>query len=524
MILVKFGYCLFLVGVLRGINSEDVEEAPTVTTKAGTFLGTTKEVNAYGKNVKINHFFGIPYAEAPVDDLRFRKPVPKKVFTSPFDATKFGNVCLQVLLFPLSDEKTLKQSEDCLNLNIYVPAESKGDLPVMVWIHGGAFVCGAGQPYVADTLSAQGNVIVVTLNYRLTLWGFLSTKDEHSPGNYGLWDQHLALQWVHDNIKNFGGDAGRVTIFGESAGSGSVVYQSLYAGNRGLFQRAIAQSGSITAMWATSRTPKQDAEFLGKLVGCEQTDTGPLVECIRKASPDVLNATINDPTNGLLKINLPFLPTVDGEFIKESPKDLLLGNSPISADDRAFFASLDFLSGINAEEGLVALNSLVAGVGDAGEFEPNRTLFEEELLPFMVAYELDTELPQAVKDILIHEYTDWSDPEDMEKRRTKLVAVYSDMFFTIPLIETISQHNSLATNSKNTYMYLFDILPSTRAMPTPSWGKRANHADELLYVFFEESDGLLSFMAGREDFKPTEWDRQDSKYLITMWTNFAKTG
>ena len=515
---------VFLLAFLHRIKSEDSEYPPIVTTKVGTIIGTTKEVNAYGKQVTVNRFFGIPYAETPVDELRFKKPVPKKAFTSPFKATQYGKVCLQVILFPLPDDKELEAGEDCLNLNIYVPAKKQEKLAVMVWIHGGAFVCGASAPYVSDTLSAHGNVIVVTINYRLSVWGFLSSGDEHSPGNYGLWDQHLAIKWVHDNIADFGGDPGRITIFGESAGSASVVYQSLFAGNRGLFQRAIGQSGSISGMWASSKTPKQDAESLGKLIGCEQTESGPLIECIRNTAPDALNATMNDFTNGLLKINLPFIPNVDGEFVKEPAKELLTGDSDISADDRAFFASLDFLSGINAEEGLISMNSPVEGVADMNHFEPNRTFFEETLLPFMLPYELETDVPQLVKDLIVHEYTDWSDPESIEKRRDKLVALYSDMFFSVPLIETISRHNSLSQNSGSTYMYMFDVLPSVRALPTPSWGKKANHADELLYVFFEESDGLLSFMPESEDFKPTDWDRESSEYLMTMWSNFAKTG
>ena len=514
---------VFLLAFLRSIMSDDSEDPPTVTTKVGTIIGTAKEVNAYGKQVTVNRFFGIPYAEAPVDELRFKKPVPKKAFTSPFKAAQYGQVCLQMLFAPLSNDKELAAGEDCLNLNIYIPARKQEKLAVMVWIHGGAFVCGAGAPYVSDTLSAHGNVIVVTINYRLSVWGFLSSEDEHSPGNYGLWDQHLAIKWVHDNIADFGGDPRRVTIFGQSAGSASVVYQSLFAGNRGLFQRAIGQSGSISGMWASSKTPKQDVKLLGQLIGCEQTESGPLIECIRNTPPDTLNATVNNFTNGLVKIHLPFIPTVDGEFVKEPAKDLLTGDSDTSADDRAFFASLDFLSGINAQEGLASMNTPVAGVADMNQFEPNRTLFEEMLL-FMLPYELGADVPKLVKDLIVHEYTDWSNPENIEKRRNKLIALYTDMFFSVPLTETISQHNSLFQNSGSTYMYVFDVLPSARALPAPSWGKRASHEDELLYVFFEESDGFLSYTAGKEDFKPTNWDRESSEYLITMWSNFAKTG
>ena len=165
------GVFFFLV-FLQGIKSEN-PGAPTVKTKVGTIIGTTKEVNAYGRRMKVNRFFGIPYAEAPVDDLRFKKPVPKKPFVSPFKATQHGTVCLQMMLVAFADttREDILVGEDCLNLNIYVPARNQGNLAVMIWLHGGGFFCGASDPYISDTLSAHGNVIVVTFNYRLSIWG-----------------------------------------------------------------------------------------------------------------------------------------------------------------------------------------------------------------------------------------------------------------------------------------------------------------------------------------------------------------
>ena len=160
-------------------------------------------------------------------------------------------------------------SEDCLFLNIYAPAVREQDVAVMIWIHGGGFIAGAADPYRSDALAAHGNVIVVTINHRVSLWGFLSTEDEHAPGNYGLFDQHLAIQWVHDNIKAFGGDPSRVTIFGQSAGGASVMYRSIFEGNEGLFQRGIAQSGSPTAYWASSSKARSNAEKLGKTRGLQ---------------------------------------------------------------------------------------------------------------------------------------------------------------------------------------------------------------------------------------------------------------
>ena len=185
----------FLVCVLHGVEADGSVKAPVVKTSTGEIIRTTKEVHVFGKHITVNQFFGIPYAEAPVGELRFQKPVPKKPFTSPFQATEHRKACLQLLMLSMSDakEKVIPAGEDCLTLNVYVPAENSGSKTVMVWIHGGGFFCGASNPYIADTLAAYGDVIVVTINYRVSIWGFLSTGDTHASGNYGLWDQHLAI-------------------------------------------------------------------------------------------------------------------------------------------------------------------------------------------------------------------------------------------------------------------------------------------------------------------------------------------
>ncbi|XP_053385646.1 bile salt-activated lipase-like [Mercenaria mercenaria] len=163
-------------------------------------------------------------------------------------------------------------SEDCLYLNIFTPGVSNINVapkPVMIWIHGGAFFVGYADLYEGDVISALGDVIVVTLNYRLGVLGFFSTHDPKAKGNYGLWDQHIAIRWVYENIAAFGGDVTNITIFGESAGSRSVIYQMLYPGNKGLFKRAIAESGTVAA-WAVSHghsNYESSIEF-AKSVGC----------------------------------------------------------------------------------------------------------------------------------------------------------------------------------------------------------------------------------------------------------------
>ena len=274
-----------------------------------------------------------------------------------------------------------------------------------------------------------------------------------------------------------------------------------------------------------SKSSKEDAFRFGKLLGCEITDTEQLVGCLRNKEPESVHATLNDPINKTLGLQTPFAPTIDGEFVKEHPKNILLGDSDISVKGKEFFSSLDLLMGMNAEEGLMMLDPSV-GIEDPDTFEPNQTHYKEELLPFILPYE-QGEIPSIVKQIIAHEYTDWDDPDSMELRRNKLVAYYTDLFFGVPLTETVNQHRTLVTkhsSKKSTYMYLFDILPSARGLPAPSWVTRANHGDELTYLFYDETGGIMKFMPWVGDFKPTDWDRENAKYLMMMWSNFAKSG
>ena len=338
-----------LVTILVAVSAGD----PAVDTRLGKIVGVQKKKSVFGQEMLLDLFFGIPYAEPPVGKLRFQKPEPKQTLTSdgtPFMANKHGNICYQMNMFPMTG---LTHSEDCLFLNIYAPSGRTDPLAVMLFIHGGGMSGGASDQYVSDTFALYGDVMVVTINYRLTMWGFLSTGDKYAPGNIGLWDQHLAIKWVHDHIDAFGGDTNRITIFGQSAGAFSVGLQTLYHGNEGLFQRAIALSGSL---WdPAEHDPKPDAQKLGRLVGCEQTDSHELVQCLQSLPAVLLHDTLNNFTNGLLaSIPFPFLPYTDGFMFDSLPKDLLLSDNK----GRSVFSGIDFMSGICAEEGILMLSPL----------------------------------------------------------------------------------------------------------------------------------------------------------------------
>ncbi|KAH3890258.1 hypothetical protein DPMN_014332 [Dreissena polymorpha] len=181
---------------------------PNVTTQLGVINGNTRNGEFDGKVYAVNEYLGIPYAKPPVGDLRFKRPEPFGNLPSPFDATRYGNVCPQSDFLKVGMRST---TEDCLFLNIFVPITER-DLEqghaVMVFIHGGGFTMGSGETTPGHVLAWFGNVIVVTINYRLGLLGFLNMGTKNAKGNQGLWDQRLALQWVQANIGEFGGDAG----------------------------------------------------------------------------------------------------------------------------------------------------------------------------------------------------------------------------------------------------------------------------------------------------------------------------
>ncbi|KAL4225141.1 Carboxylesterase 5A [Mactra antiquata] len=252
----------------------------TVQTKVGSIKGYQENVNIDGKEKTISKFLGIPFAESTAGVNRFQKPVPKAKFANTFDAREVGYTCYQ------STTKTAEAienmyglktgfSDDCLSLNIYVPGDATTGSPksVMIWIYGGAFITGASALYKATGLTLFGDVIVVTVNYRLGMFGFLRDSEDHFPGNQGLWDQQLAIKWVYDHIESFHGLKTNITIFGQSAGSASVLFQAMYPGNRGLFQRVIAESGTPFAKWAVVNESISDQYIADKgctvwLLGC----------------------------------------------------------------------------------------------------------------------------------------------------------------------------------------------------------------------------------------------------------------
>jgi len=243
---------------------------------------------------EIKTFQGIPYGKSPTGDLRFKDPVPAEPWIGVLNATTEPQVCIQKNLFYYQQADVLVGSEDCLYLNVYTPKiPKKGDrklLPVMVWIAGGGFLAGSGglslygPQYLLDK-----DIVLVTMNYRLGILGFLSTEDDDLPGNYGMKDQVLSLKWVKKNIGKFGGDSRKVTIFGESAGSASVGLHLLSPMSKGLFHKAIMESASPLNIWGV--TPpgyaKRRASAVSTIAGCPE-EPKQMLKCLKEVPAKVL--------------------------------------------------------------------------------------------------------------------------------------------------------------------------------------------------------------------------------------------
>ena len=261
---------------------------------------------------------GIPYAAPPVGDLRLRAPVEHAPWTDVRDATRFASASLQAK----TEYDGAQGSEDCLYLNVYKPgaATDGSPLPVMMWLHGGGFVNGSGNAFNGAFLAQTANVIVVTVNYRLGPLGWLlpslaAEADDHSTGNYGLLDSIAALKWIKRNISSFGGDAGRVTIFGQSAGGEQVLALVASPLTAGLFHRAISMSApaGLSLPTVAQIAPKR-VDFAAKL-GCRDEATQPA--CLRRPTAQQILDAAEEGWNVLADAGLSWTPTVDGVVLPD---------------------------------------------------------------------------------------------------------------------------------------------------------------------------------------------------------------
>lgn len=342
---------LFLGGCSDGGSSapQAIQQGTTIALADGTIEGEV----AGGTR----RFLGIPFAAPPVGVLRWRPPQPPAPWTGTLPTKSFSSACPQ----RPSTLGTPSENEDCLYLNVWTPDPApQKRLPVMVWLHGGGNEFGStgdviplglgGLIFDGQLLTERRDVVVVTTNYRLGKLGFfahpaLAAEDPDAPfaGNQGLLDQRAALEWVKNNISAFGGDPGNVTIFGESAGSADVCFQVVSPGSRGLFHRAISESGGCTTRQDTAAEGAALARRIADAVGCG--DAADPLACLRDA-----------PVGALLDSGVSVGPVVDGGFLPDQPRALL------AAGD---FADVPYILGSNADEGTIFFLGLPPVTNDA---------------------------------------------------------------------------------------------------------------------------------------------------------------
>ncbi|XP_043937863.1 fatty acyl-CoA hydrolase precursor, medium chain-like [Protopterus annectens] len=494
-----------LLGLLLLLWVSEVEgnksDNPVVSTNYGQLKGKRVEVKDTEKAVY--SYLGVPFAKPPVGPLRFSPPQPVESWKGVREATTYPPMCLQdmkmlQIIFDIMKVKmpALESKEDCLYLNVHTPVHpsEEAKLPVMVWIHGGALVSDGASSADGSPLAAYGNVVVVTIQYRLGIFGFFSTGDEHARGNWGLLDQVAALRWVKENIKSFGGDPDSVTIFGESAGGISVSFHVLSNLSSGLFHKAISDSGAAFSPGFYSHNPQSFAKEFASFIGCNTSENLSMVQCLRlKSEEEILNTTIS------LKISS--MPVVhDGVFLKKSLEELFRAKE---------FNSVPYLLGVNNHEAGWLLPSLFfpSLAWQSGIERGHIDSFMDDVFNILKS-------GKEMKSLLKEEY--FKDIQDPIQLRDLLLELIGDFLLVIPIIRVANYHRD-AQNP--VYLYEFQHRPSAFRDSRPDFVK-SDHADEIGFVFgapFSTSDFVLLENA-------TEEEKIFSKTVMAYWSNFARTG
>ncbi|KAG6440813.1 hypothetical protein O3G_MSEX001527 [Manduca sexta] len=478
-----------------------------VTVREGVLEGEILESELGGSYCS---FKGIPYAEPPVGDLRFKAPQPKKPWEGVLSAKQFGNPCYQVN-FTVGPEPF--GSEDCLYLNVYTPnIKPAKPLPVMFWIHGGGFVWGSGSDdlYGPEYL-IRHDVILVTFNYRLEVLGYLSLDTEDIPGNAGMKDQVAALRWVKKNISSFGGDPENITIFGESAGAASVSFHLISPMTKGLFKRAIIQSGAATNWWSHPVEPRERALILARQLGCQSDGDKALYEFFN-----------NQPLKKLINIKAP-VSKIDKEY------ELSFGvvdEKQFGNNERFFYGDVvdalknkmhdvEVVIGYTDDEGLMVVvspeNSVEKLLANANKYLDT---FVPKPISIRCSLKDQFEVARKLKKFYV------KNPIVTEEDRD---AMFKCMGFDMFLQGIVLQAKICAKNKKKTYLYKFtckterNFLAHMLGLGKVVGDKPVTcHADDLPYLFPCKAI-------------PSKLDKDSPvheiiKRVTTLWTNFAKYG
>lgn len=460
---------------------------PVVSVAGGRLAGTGRD--------GVWLFAGIPYARAPIGPLRWRSPQPPEPWAGVRDATAFGPMAPQPRTVPGANLPVAveAQDEDCLTLNVWSPGLDDRRRPVMVWIHGGGFTSGTGAALLYDgaRLASRYDVVTVTLNYRLGVLGFLghpALVADHRPveavGNWGLLDQLAALRWIRDNITAFGGDPTNVTVFGESAGGMSVSALLGAPSARGLFHRAVVQSGPPHTH--SAERAASVAESLAAVLGLDAVERR-LLETVPAADLVAATQQLEGEMTELGSVPVVTLPVVDGRFLPRPPEvSVALGSA----------ASVPLLIGTNRDE----LSFFGLGRPDFAEID------EVGLEAWFAAA-----APGAPSGV-VDGYRRLRAAAGQTTAAYNLwVAVGTDLVFRRPSLHLAAAQR---THQPGTFVYLF-------TQPTPLFGGAlgACHALELPFVFDAVDEPVVRPFVGEGEEVVALTER-----MGRYWTDFARDG
>lgn len=458
---------------------------------------------------QVDQFLSIPYAKPPIGKYRFKHPRPMDQWTHIFNATTPPNSCYQMNDTTFGDEfpgsmiwnPPTKLSEDCLTLNLWVPYPRQKNAAVLAWIFGGGFYSGtiALSMYDGRTLVSEENVILVSINYRLGNLGFLYLEKgrNEAPGNAGMFDQIMGLQWIRDNIKFFGGNPNNVTLFGESAGAVSISFHLLSPLSRNLFSQAILQSGGPTVPWGTTSTTKMNQRglLLAEAVGCprDEAKLELTMECLRKIDPAHLVGNETNENYGV--VEFAFTPIVDGVFLDDSPEKLLESKD---------FKKTKLMLGSNTEEGtyfiIYHLTELFKNSEDVFLTREDFKKTVKELTPNM---------NPIGQEAIMYQYTDWLNPHDQIKNRDAIDKIVGDYHFTCHVNRIADKY---ASSGNDVFMYYFTHRSTQN--PWPKW-MGTMHGDEISFIFGEPLNPKYGY---------NQQEIELSRKMMKFWANFAKNG
>ncbi|XP_031560749.1 cholinesterase 1-like [Actinia tenebrosa] len=489
-----------LICLVVHITSVATTNNVVADTKQGKVKGVRQEVEVDNKQKKIVYkFLGVPYAQKPIGDLRFKPPQALSARrSSDYEATSLPLICIQANHYfdsikgawPEFDP-TKDMSEDCLYLNIYTPSikSCKKKYPVIFYIHGGSYFAGTPTRDISpgEYLPTR-DVVLVTIQYRLGPFGFFTTGDSEAPGNVGLLDQVEALKWVQQNIEGFCGDKNSVTLLGESAGGSSVGLHYLSPLSRGLFHRGIAVSGVEFSPFAfkPKSTVLEASNNLIEKVNCRKQSLRETVGCLKS----IPSATVFE--NSIYWLMQPF---VDQHFLPDDPKTLR---------KEGRFQKLPLMSGFTSQDASFVIETSVTG----NYSTPKLREFLDDHFQRFIGYA--KEEAKDAYNALVAKYE--LNVEDTSELRQNLIDMLSDYYMKAPTHAVLSFHSD-----KGASTFMFEFAYRSKLHPKPEW-MGVVHEDTTAYKFG------LPLLNSKTGLKFDKRDQKVSDVVVTMFTNFAKFG